>query len=143
MKYYFALLISLVFISCSNKPQPIKYDMDECIECKMTIVDKKYGAEIISTKGKIYKFDDVICVTEFMNASKLADNDIKKILVINFEKENDFLDVNQASFYVSDDLHSPMNGNAAAFVNAQQAILFQAGKQGIIMDWKELKENLK
>jgi copper chaperone NosL len=109
----------------------------------MTMVDKKYGAEIISTKGKIYKFDDVICMIDFINAANLSENDMEKILVINFEKENDFLDVNQASFYVSDDLHSPMNGNAAAFVNAQQAILFQTGKQGIIMGWKELKEKLK
>lgn len=143
MKHCFVLVLLMVMMSCSNKPQPITYEHDECIECKMTIVDKAYGAEIISTKGKVYKFDDIVCMIDFMNAANIKAGDVEKMLVINFEKENDFIDVNQASFYVSDDLHSPMNGNAAAFVNAQQAILFQTGKQGIIMEWKELKEKLK
>ncbi len=31
----------------------------------MLITDNKYGAELITTKGKIYKFDSMECLVEF------------------------------------------------------------------------------
>ena len=51
--FFFTLLIS-----CGKKEaEPIKLNSDGCEFCKMKISDGKFGAEIITAKGRIYKFD--------------------------------------------------------------------------------------
>ena len=52
--FRFAVLLFLInSSSCSSQVKPIKYGKDECYFCKMTIVDQKFGVEIVSKKGKI------------------------------------------------------------------------------------------
>ena len=34
----------------------------------MTLVDQKFGAELVTTKGKVYKFDDANCFMNFYHA---------------------------------------------------------------------------
>lgn len=143
MKNFVWLFAPIVFSACSRQPQPIHYGMEECSECKMIIMDKKFGAEIISTKGKIYKFDDLICLIEFLSNKTIAENEISRKLVINYQQENSFLAVEKATYYVSDNLHSPMNGNAAAFSDKEVAQKSQTGKQGDFMDWNEVYNKLK
>ena len=143
MKKLLLIFVAITFSACSQQPQPINYGKEECSACKMTIMDKRFGAEIISSKGKIYKFDDLICMVEFLNNNTIAGNEISRKLVIDYEKENNLLDAEQATYYVGDDVHSPMNGNAAAFLNKNDAQKFQAGKQGVVMEWNEVLIKLK
>ena len=109
----------------------------------MTIIDKKFGAELVSTKGKIFKFDDLVCMVEYLNDGLISENDISKKLVIDHQTENNFIEVEKATFFVSNELHSPMNGNAAAFINQAAALKYQDDKQGLIMDWNQVYNKLK
>ena len=61
------LLLGVFFSSCSTSPQPINYGNDACHYCQMTIVDQIYGAEVISDKGKIFKFDAAECLIRHKN----------------------------------------------------------------------------
>jgi copper chaperone NosL len=141
-----ALLIPLlIFVSCSTKPEPFKYGQDNCYTCKMGIIDPKYGGETITAKGKIYKFDDVICMVRFLKSGVLNDEEIKQNVVINFvhkdsfgEKENDFIDVKSAGFFVSSELKSPMGSNAAAFTNPEAAKKFKGNREGQLLNWEEV-----
>ncbi|HEY4617274.1 MAG TPA: nitrous oxide reductase accessory protein NosL, partial [Flavobacterium sp.] len=75
-------MLSLSFLSCAKtEAVPLKLNVDSCDFCKMNIADGKYGAEIITQKGRVYKFDDIMCM-------------------INYGKEN--LDTNTKSYYVND-----------------------------------------
>ncbi len=52
-------------VSCAPQgAEPIKLNTDGCEFCKMKIADGKFGAEIITAKGRIYKFDDMHCIIE-------------------------------------------------------------------------------
>jgi hypothetical protein len=43
-----------------NRPVPIKWSRDVCIQCGMSIVDRYHTAEITNpAAGKAYKFDDI------------------------------------------------------------------------------------
>jgi copper chaperone NosL len=137
-----ASVLLLMLSSCSAQPEPFKYGTDDCHACKMTIMDPKFGCEIITNKGKIYKFDDVICVSRFLKEGTLSEKDIKQTVVINFEKQNDFLDINKAVFVVAAEVRSPMNSNAAAFASKELAEKFNTGKTGTILNWKELLRKL-
>lgn len=63
-----ALILAMFLSSCSTKPEPFNYGKDNCYFCKMGIVDPKYGGEVITKKGKVFKFDDLICMARFLKA---------------------------------------------------------------------------
>jgi copper chaperone NosL len=133
----------LLLLSCTVKTEPFTYGKDNCYFCKMGIIDPKYGGEVVTKKSKVYKFDDVICMVRFLQSGVLKDEEVAKKAVINFEKENDFLDVNKMIFWVSPELRSPMGSNAAAFATAQAAEKTRSGKDGQFFSWDELYKKIK
>ena len=111
------LFTILIFglMSCNSGPEPIMLGQDACSFCKMSIADKRFGAEIITKKGKIYKFDDVHCVLGFMKANTINSNDIKETYLVNFDEPHNFIEAQKAFLLKSEELHSPMGGNVASF----------------------------
>jgi copper chaperone NosL len=131
-------LLTVLLVSCSAQPEPFKYGTDVCHTCKMGIVDIKFGNELITKKGKVYKFDDVGCAVRFLKSGTIEQKDIEKVVVINYEKKDDFLDVNKASFAVSEVIKSPMNFNTAAFISQEAATKFLSDKTGRTLNWNEI-----
>lgn len=129
-----AVPILLLFIAtlagCSHKAEPINFGKDNCAECKMTIMDPRFGAEIVTKKGKIYKFDDTHCVAVFMERRAVEMSSIHKTYFVDFNKSSEFIKVDQAEFVVSSKLKSPMGGNAAAFRNKAEAEKLSATLEG-------------
>lgn len=137
--YAVPVILFLFFLGgCKAQPEPFKYGKDVCHACKMGIVDPKYGAEIITGKGKVYKFDDITCLDHFIKSGATAEKDIKQTVVINFEKQNDFLDIHNAFFVLAANLRSPMGGNAAAFSTREAAVRFSENNKGEIVNWLQL-----
>lgn len=134
--------VALVFFisSCSTEPQPFAYGKDVCNNCKMTIVDPKFGGEIVTKKGKVYKFDDLVCMVHFMKSESVKPNEISRKLVINFQKQNDFIDVDKGVFLVSSVLKTPMNGDAGGFATQQEAEKLKITNPGEILTWNEVQE---
>jgi len=115
-------LIAFLFITgCTPKPEKIAIGKDNCVECKMTIMDPKYGGEIISKKGKVYKFDDAHCVASFLNRRGVELSDIHQTLFVEYNEPHEFVNVSSAEFVVSSKFKSPMGGNAAAFKTKTEA----------------------
>jgi copper chaperone NosL len=137
------IALSLLTASCSAKPEPFKFGKDDCYFCKMGIIDPKFGGEVITKKSKVYKFDDVICMVRYLKSGLLKEEDIAQKVIINFEKENDFLDAGKTTFWVSPELKSPMGSNAAAFTSLQAAEKNKGGKEGQLMNWDELYSKIK
>jgi copper chaperone NosL len=70
--YAASLITSSYYLNgCSQSPQPIKYGAEECANCKMTIMNPRFAGEIITVKGKIYKFDDVHALYHSYNRTKI------------------------------------------------------------------------
>lgn len=133
------ILAAAVFFlpGCTAEPEPISYGRDECAGCKMILADKHYGNEFITAKGKVFKFDDLCCLAEFIG------NQSGRALVIDFESPGSFIDAGKAVFLKHDKLRSPMGSHIAAFVseNAATAARDQLGGGGAILTWSDvLKE---
>jgi copper chaperone NosL len=137
-----SIIMLMLVSSCSSGPEPFKYGEDICHTCKMGIVDPKFGNEIITGKGKVYKFDDANCLILFLRSGTVEEKDIRQKLVINFEKQNEFLDVNKSFFLVAPGIKSPMGGNAGAFSSRETAEKFNAGKTGVIYSWQQYADNI-
>ena len=80
----------------------------------MTIVDPKFGAEIVTKKGKVYKFDDTHCIAAFLERRAVELGNIHRTLFIDYNS-GEFIKARSAEFVVSSQFKSPMGGNAAAF----------------------------
>src|SRR5947207_1685599 len=77
-----ALVVLLLFSGCSTQPTPINYGSDECALCKMGIIDQKFGAEIVTKKGKIFKFDSGECMVNFVREGNVKESDIASYWIV-------------------------------------------------------------
>ncbi len=107
--------------SCRNEVKPINYGKDDCNFCKMTIVDKKFGVEIITKKGKTFKLDDLICAQHFLREGSINVNEIKDVYVNNYQVPGELLNLNKAFLVKKEQLGSPMGGNIASFASEAAA----------------------
>ncbi len=114
-------LLAFFTIGCNPKQEKINLGTDSCAECKMTIMDPKFGGEIITKKGKVYKFDDTHCIAVFLERRGVELSTIHQTLFVQYDHPNDFVNVKSAEFIVSSQYKSPMGGNAAAFRNVKEA----------------------
>jgi copper chaperone NosL len=136
-----ALVTSFILFfltSCTSQPEPLKIGSDVCSLCKMGVADSKYGSEIITDKGKIYKFDDIGCMIRFIKTGNIAEKNISRTVVVNYEKQNDFIDAGKAVFLVSEVTKSPMGFNIGAFSKKESASKIIEGTSGKILSWTEL-----
>lgn len=134
-----ALITVLIITGCNAKPEKIALGKDNCAECKMTIMDPKFAAEIVTKKGKVYKFDDTRCVAVFLERRGVELKNIQQTLFADYNNPVEFVKVKSAEFVVSSRLKSPMNGNAAAFKNTTEAKKKSAEIEGSkVTNWPTL-----
>ena len=128
----------LALISCSVEPQPLQYGKDGCYLCKMTLMDNKFGAEVVSTKGKVFKFDDANCLINFLNTGVLPEEEIAHLLITDFASPGNLVDAKTAFYVKSENIKSPMASNVAAFQHKSNLDLQNDSWKGIQLSWGEL-----
>lgn len=135
-----ALVASLVLAlgSCNVEPEPIHYGKDACHHCKMTLMDNKFGAEIVSVKGKTFKFDDANCLSSFINSGQLNKQDISICLITDFASPGALIDATKAFYVKSDQIKSPMASNIAAFQSKASMEAHNQNWKGEVLGWKAL-----
>jgi copper chaperone NosL len=136
-----AAFLVLFTSSCAVKSEPINYGKDSCDDCRMTIVDQHFGAEIVTKKGRVYKFDDARCIAHFIKTGKITQNEIGQTLFTDYNDSKKFTDAGKAVFVVSEALNSPMNSNAAAFATNDAAQKIAKEVNGKITNWENLLNN--
>lgn len=130
----------LLFLSCNNGPKPIDYGNDGCHFCKMTIVDKIHGSELITDKGKVFKFDATECMLNYLNDDNYLQ--VETLLTNYYEAPTEFINIENATFLISENLPSPMGANLTAFKTQEAAEKVLSEKGGKLYDWSALKNKL-
>ncbi len=132
------VVVPLLFFlaACMPEPRPLVHGHDYCAYCKMIIADERYGAEMVTTKGKIYTFDSVECLAAHQLESRVAPETIHSLWVVDFQDPPNLVEVREAFFLHSRDLSSPMGLNLTAFGPeiSQQAV--RHAFFGDILDWE-------
>lgn len=136
-------IVSSLTQACSVQPEPIRYGKDACDHCKMTIVDQKFAAEIVTQKGKSFKFDDVACLVNYLTDSKVSEANLAFLLVSQYNKSGELVDASKAVYLTGDGIRSPMMGNTAAFSDAEAARAAQTQYSGTkLRTWHDLLHEL-
>lgn len=126
----FGITATALSACSSSGPEPLKVNQDVCFHCKMNISDVRFGAELITAKGRVYKFDDVICMKSF--ASNLPSDDIKAMYVCDYTQPGHLVLTDSLYFLQGEAISSPMRGNIAAFTD-------RTVMQGYMETWKAIE----
>lgn len=124
--------------SCNTAPEPLKLGVDNCYFCKMTISDARFGAEVITKKGKYYKFDDTHCLLGFLQSYEVKKTDIAGLYLADFAGNHALINADNTMLLKSEELRSPMGGNIAAFTNADSLKEMIKTFNGTETSWKDL-----
>jgi copper chaperone NosL len=109
----------------------------------MQITDNRYGCELITDKGKVFKFDEVGCMIEYAMVKNLVGDDNQKFLVTDFAVPETFIDATTAFFVQNENFRSPMGLNVLAFDSEISRQKFVAENNGQLLDWVQIIEMVK
>jgi copper chaperone NosL len=132
----------LFFTGCNTAPVPIVFGSDACEFCKMTIVDNKYGAELITVKGKVIKFDSGECMIRYSKTKGIDLDKIQSVLIIDHVDAGKLVNAKSAHFLHSENLSSPMGGGLSAFEKREDLDLFKNTYSGEYWNWQDCLKNI-
>ena len=137
-KKLYAAAVILLLSSCNPQSRPIEYGTDNCVYCDMTIMDHRYGTEIVTDKGKVYTFDSIECLVDFLDKKLPEGEGAHLILLTPFTKPIQLVNADESYVLFSLGLPSPMGMYLTAFDDVQSAETAKAQYGGRVFTWEEL-----
>jgi len=129
------LMSSALLAGCGAKgPVDIEYGKVNCAHCEMTVMDKKFGSEMITDKGKIYYFDSIECLIEYGRENEAVFENAQKY-VTGFDSPEKLLPADAAVYFQSSEVRSPMGGSIAAFSERAGIDKFFLASSGETLEW--------
>ncbi len=133
----FAVL--LMFTGCgSHDPEPIQYGKDNCSFCQMLITDHEFGSELITPKGKVFKFDSIECLVAYTKMPGNYDPKETTVYVTSMSQPGVLFDGRSAMYVTSKEIDSPMGANLAAFKTHQDAMKAIKDSSAVHYTWDKL-----
>ena len=127
------VVVTMVGGGCNSGPEPIAFGQDQCAFCRMTIADPRFGAELVTDKGRVLKYDAAECLINHLEADAPPH---EQLLVIAYDDPRQLYPVDSLTFFIAPEYRSPMGANLAAFRSAEHA------KPGEVMHWEEVRRKL-
>jgi copper chaperone NosL len=105
----------------------------------MTIADERYASQLITRRGKVYKFDSVECLAGYY-VNDIAADEVASLWVTDFHTQSRLIAVEEAFFLRSKDLRSPMGMNLTAFGDGIAPETILNSFIGEVLSWNEVVE---
>ena len=101
-------------------------------------MDHKFGSEVVTKKGKIFKFDDVTCLNSFLNSQEVPIGQVSEIVIVDFAKPGVLIDARKAYYVTNEEIKSPMGSNTAAFASPEGVKNINPGWDNSIRRWEDV-----
>ncbi len=134
-----ALISVFTLVGCNKGPEAIRVGKDNCASCRMTIEDPRFGAELITSRGVVYKFDDIHCLQDFLGKTEPKQAAGAKIYFSDFCNSHNLVEAQLSWLLKSQDLRCPMDGHLAAFSNTDSLKVALDVYHGEIVKWTNLQ----
>jgi len=113
-----ALVAAAALSACSKGPEPIRWGIDMCDQCRMILGDKRFAAELVA--DRVYKFDGVDELARF----RAAHPEKKGAMLVTDGDSGNLIPAEKAVYLSSPDLTAPMGGHVMSFASRQEALAF-------------------
>jgi len=140
LRLLIGIIILLVTVSCKVEPEAIEYGKDQCSFCKMNIVDKTHAAQLVTAKGKQFKFDAIECMVNYIGQNR--EEKTALLLVADYGNPGEMTEAEKATYLITPAIKSPMGANLSGFSVKSAAEEVQQKNQGEIYTWESLKQKL-
>ncbi len=141
---FLQLIIGTIFllaiVSCKVEPEAIEYGKDQCSFCKMNIVDQTHSAQLVTAKGKQFKFDAIECMVNYLDQN--SEEKIALLLVADYGNPGEMTEAENAAYLITPAIKSPMGANLSGFSEKSAAEELQQKHTGEIYTWETLKQKL-
>jgi copper chaperone NosL len=129
--------------ACAPAPKPIEYGTDICTHCRMSIVDDRYGAELVTRTGLTHTFDSIECLADYV--LRMEDPaSVHSLWVTSFQHPGELIAIEDALFLHSEMLRSPMGANLTAFRrDAITPIALVDSFGGVVLSWDEVLDHVR
>ena len=117
---------------------PLRWGEEGCRHCHMTLVDRRYGAEIVTTTGKPDAFDDAGCAALFLAERRVAEREVAEVWVVDALRPATLVPVGQARFIQSAEIATPMGSGVLATADPTQADSLALATHGRSLGWPDL-----
>ena len=126
-------LLAWSMAGCSPTSEPIAFGMDACHFCKMGIVDKQFGAEAVTKKGRVYKYDALEClINDLCENTELEKQNIFILMAVNYDDPGKLIELNRSFVLKSKSIPSPMGMNLSVYKSEDLAVQRQEISGGIV-----------
>ena len=127
-----------MLVICEPAPEKINFGQDACSYCSMGIADPSFAAEIVTSKGRVYKYDSIECM---VRSYKTMEQSVAIVLVMDYANPETFINAKDALFLESDETRSPMGANLSAFQRKDE--IEKQNLTGRNFDWEGLIHHIK
>lgn len=140
---FFLFALAIFIIGCTVEPRPINFGQDDCELCKMKLMDERFGAQLVTDKGRIFMFDDVNCMVMFMDSEEGKRHNYAYELIVDFSNPGELLDVHYTYFLQTSEVRTPMNSEIIALPDLEKANKLRSELNGIRLVWGEIQTKFK
>jgi len=107
----------------------------------MTIVDTQHAAEVVTVKGKVFKFDAIECMVQYVHDN--GDTGFHSFWVNDYTAASgELVDATTCTYLISQNIPSPMGAFLSGFADPNTAEKFRLEKGGETFEWKALLNKL-
>lgn len=119
-------------------PEPLGWNEAACTHCHMTLADRRFGAEIVTTRGRLLPFDDAGCAAEHLSSRAIGLDEVSSIWVIDYVHSDSLIAAATAHFVQSEAFHTPMGSGLAATADRATADSLARATGGTLRTWNEV-----
>ena len=132
------LLLALIGATACQPtgPEAIQFGQDQCVYCRMTIADPKFGAELITDKGRVLKYDAIECLVHHLAEDAPPHRDL---FAVAYDKPRELQPVESLVYVIAPAFKSPMGANLAGFTRSSPEL---TALRDSVLTWEALTKTL-
>jgi copper chaperone NosL len=137
------LMLASVGGSCQAGPRDIRYRQDTCARCRMFVMDERYGAELVTKRGKVLTFDSAECLAAHTLESPKDAKEAQALLVTHHARPRQLATAEGSVYLKSTDLPSPMGLGLTACADTAEAVALRARHSGELLSWPQVLDHVR
>lgn len=134
-----ALAVAVLLVACGvGGPVALEWGVAGCTHCHMTLADRRFGAEVITTHGRMLPFDDVGCAANHLVSGATPPTEVSSVWVIDYTRPDSLIAAATAVFVSSTRFLTPMGSGVVAAPDSAGARRLALESGGTILLWTDV-----